>query len=426
MTETGAGRLLRNPEAPARATLLELLYDVVYVAALALLSMRLAGQVTLPGAVHSLLLLMAIWWTWSVTTILTDFYDPGRPFIQLVVGTTMVGVVLMTAALPTAFDGHGVLFASAYVAIHFVRGILLVSALRGHEAQARAARFLFWFMVSGVAWIGGGLAGGTARAWLWALALLIDYVSSGLRYPTPFIGRVPLAQYDKGSEHLGERYQQFVILALGDMVLVPTLRLRDSGFAGARIVAFLAAFATTLLLWQIYVYRAGAFLRTAITRSPARATRWAAYTHLIMVAGIVATAAGFEVVLKTPTVTTATGWIGLIMGGPALFLVGRMTFEYEVFGRVPWSRLGWLVVLVGVGPLMVLVPSVAVTVITALILLGIAISDVVVHDLAGRWRRRQRSRQRPEAGSGRPKRVRPQGDGGRRGAAGGPTKPEGP
>src|SRR4030081_498429 len=177
------------------------------------------------------------------------------------------------------------LFAGAYVGIHIGRGVLLVSVLRRHEAQIRAARFMFWFGLSAIPWLLGGLQDSTTQAILWVIALAIDLPAAGLRYPTPRRGRVPLWQYARAREHIGERYQQFMILALGDLILVSTLDYSRQSFSVAGTAAVLVTFATTVLMWQTYVQRAGALLLTSFIRRPGRAVRWAPYTHMIMVLG---------------------------------------------------------------------------------------------------------------------------------------------
>lgn len=369
--------LVRTPNAPKRATLLELLFDVVFVAALALTSMMLAREVTWARAGQLALVLIALWWTWSITALLTDFYNPQRTPIQALITATMTGTIIMAATVPLAFTTQGWLFAGAYVAIHLGRGIGLTIALRGHHAQSRAIRFFFWFGVSGVLWIVGSLQDRPTQGVLWAFAAGIDLISASLRYPTPWLGRVPLNQYDQASSHLGERYQQFIILALGDLILVPTLRIGVTGFTGLRVFGFLLAFATTLLLWQLYVYQAATILESAISDRPGRATRWAAYTHLVMVAGIVATAAGFDVVLDEPLGDTPISSVAVIAGGPLLFLIGRVVFEYEARIELAWQRLIWVVVLIGVAPLLVMIPPVAVTAVVAAILLMTAASDAI-------------------------------------------------
>lgn len=377
MTIGGSTELVRRPNGSTRATLLELLFDVVFVAALALTSMLIAEQDSWAGVGPVVLMLTAIWWTWSVTSTTTDFYDPDQRPIQVILMVTMFGAVLMAAAL--ASDAHALVFAAGYVTPHVVRGLVLVSVLHQHRHQAerRAARFLFWFLVSGVFWIVGAMLPDAPRWTLWAVAVTIDYVAAAARYPTPLLGRVPVGQYEKTTEHLGERYQQFVILALGDIILVPTLEISTADFTRARLAAFLAAFVTMLLFWQIYVLGAGSIVRTTSAQLLRRATRLAPYTHLVMLAGVVCTAAGFDLVVNRPTGDTPVRWIVLIFGGPALFLLGRTLFTYRILGVVPWHRVPWLLVLAVAAPWVGGWPPVLVTTLVVLVLAGAVVGDAM-------------------------------------------------
>ena len=317
MTTGGGAALVRRLDGSTRATLLELLFDVVFVAALAQTSKLLARPGAWAGAAV-VLMLTAIWWTWSVTTTTTEFYDPQQRPIQAILMVAMVGSVGMAASLPMVTEGQRMAFALSYVGTHVVRGIVLVTTLyrqRHHAAMVRATRFFFWFLVSGVFWIVGAVSG-TASWAIWTIAIAIDLLSAAARYPTPRLGRVPLDQYDRTTAHLGERYQQFVILALGDIILVPTLEVSRSAFAGLRVTALFCAFAIMLLLWQVYVFRAGELLEAAAGPKPGRSTRMAPYTHLVILVGVLVTAASFDLVVTRPTGTTPVGWLILIIGGP--------------------------------------------------------------------------------------------------------------
>ncbi|MCG5442082.1 low temperature requirement protein A [Micromonospora sp. NIE79] len=341
MTTGGTAALVRRPDGSTRATLLELLFDVVFVASLALTSTLLAQRHNWSGAAMVLLMLTAIWWTWSVTSTTTEFYDPQQRPIQAILMVAMVGSVGMAASLPMVSDGHAMVFAISYVGTHVIRGIILVTTLyrkRHRAAMVRAARFFFWFVVSGVLWITGA-ASGTVNWTLWTIAITIDLLSAAARYPTPWLGRVPSEQYERTTAHLGERYQQFIILALGDIILVPTLQVSRGPLAGLRVAALFCAFAIMLLLWQVYVFRAGELLEAGAGPKSGRPARVAPYTHLVMLAGVVATAASFDLVVSRPTGTTPVGWLLLILGGPALFVIGRALFTLLVSMVVPWRRM---------------------------------------------------------------------------------------
>jgi low temperature requirement protein LtrA len=388
---TRAAALLRKPGQPQRATFLELFFDLAFVFALTRISQRLVQDFSGNAAVadrfvqggRALLLLLALWMVWFAMALITDIYDPQRPEIQLLVFATMFGSLVMAVAVPEAFGDHGLAFAGAYVAIHLGRGLFLVPALRGHPAQRRAVRILTWYSMSAVAWIAGALvAGGPARAVLWTLAIGVDYTGGKLGQPVPGLGRTG-AELPVLAEHLSERYRQFFIIALGELILVTGVTYSGGSSGLGSTVAFVVSFATTALLWRIYIYRAGELLPVAIAaaREPARLAVLSSPAHLLMVIGVVAIAAGIELVIGHPFGHTDPAWIAVMLSGPALFLAGRAIFEYAVFGRVSRSRVVGVLVLAAVTPAMIFLPPLAVAIAAAVVLAEIAVSD------AGRARR---------------------------------------
>ncbi|SCG45313.1 low temperature requirement protein A [Micromonospora halophytica] len=143
------------------------------------------------------------------------------------------------------------------------------------------------------------------------------------------------------------------------------------------MAAFTVAFVSTLLLWRIYVHKSGELLPQAIqsSRTPNKFLRTAPYTHLMMVAGVVTTAAGFDLVLHEPSGRTPPAWAAVILGGPALFLVGRCCFEYEVFSRVSPSRPGGLLALLTIAPAVLFLPPLFAATGAMAVLAGVAVAD---------------------------------------------------
>ncbi|MFG2053114.1 low temperature requirement protein A [Micromonospora sp. NPDC048930] len=376
MTSSRASGLLRRPGDP-RATYLELFFDLAFVFALAQLSYALLQDLAWSGAFQALVLLLAVWWVWFTTAWITELFDPQRPAIQVLAIAIMIGALVMAVALPDAFGEQGLIFAGAYVAVHVGRDLFLVIALRGHELRRSSLRGLFWFGVSALPWIAGAFAHGTARGTLWAVAVVLDYAAYVFRHPTPGIGRTPTAQLPSVAEHLAERYRQFFIIALGELILVTGLTLRDTGFAAHRAAAFITSIAITVLLWRIYIYRAGELLSPAIAAAAdrARLARSVSYTHLAMVAGIVFTAVGAELVIAHPLGHGTPAWVAVMLGGPALFLAGRAAFEYTVFAHVSPGRPIGLLALAALAPVMRHVPPLLSGVAAAAVLAGVALSD---------------------------------------------------
>jgi low temperature requirement protein LtrA len=96
-----------------------------------------------------------------------------------------------------------------------------------------------------------------------------------------------------------------------------------------------------------------------------------------MVAGIVVTAVGVELVIAHPFGHSKRPWILVILGGPALFLAGRALFEYAVFARVSLDRPIGVLVLAALAPVVLLLPPLPVALAATAVLTGVGIADAV-------------------------------------------------
>jgi low temperature requirement protein LtrA len=380
MTTGRASWLLRRPE-QTRTAFLELFFDLVFVLALFLLSQELLKHLSWTGALQTLVLLLAVLLVWFFVVLFTDTFELWHPLIQLLVMSIMFCTLVMAAAVPEAFGRRGLVFAGAYVTVRVGATAAAVLLSRGHEAQRNALRLLFWASMTTAPWIVGAFLHGWARAALWTTAMVVEYTAIGLGFPTPRLGRGGTRRIEVvvSEEHMAERYQLFFIIALGEPILVTGLTFSNGDFGPASSAATLVAFATTALLWRIYIHRAGAMLAVAIagTHHPRRVAVLTIYAHVIMVAGIVSIAVGDELVIRDPLEHTHLTWNAVILGGPALFLAGRATFEYAVFERVSRSRVIGALTLVAITPAMRPVPALAAATAAALALAGVAIADAV-------------------------------------------------
>ena len=372
-----AATLLRRPEDPGRATFLELFFDLVFVFALFRISQGLLERLTWSGAFQTLVVLLAVWWVWGNTAGLANRFDPAQPAIQALVIGCMFGSFLLAVVAPEAFGPRGLVFAGAYVVVQVGRSLVLVLVSRGHERQPFELRSLFWFGVSAPLWLAGALAHGWARGVLWAVAVAVDYVPFGLGLPVPGLGRAGLAEFSVSAEFLAERQRQFFIIALGELSVASGLAFASGGLVADRTAAVVVAFVTTVLLWRIYIYRAGGVLGAAVAAAPdpLRVVNSVLYAHAVMVAGVVAISVGDDLVIRHPSGHTQPAWIAVVLGGPALFLAGRAILEYAVFRRVSRDRVVGVLVLAAISPAMILVPPLVVVVAAAVVLAGVAVTD---------------------------------------------------
>ncbi|MFD0744516.1 low temperature requirement protein A [Phytohabitans flavus] len=378
--------MFRKPGRPLGISYLELFFDLVFVFALTQLSGVLLEGITSEQpsvrASEALLLLLALLMLWFVMAPVTHVYDPQQPEIQVIFAGTMFGTLLLAVTLPDAFGSGGLAFAGTYVGIHIGRGLILIFALRGHQAQRRSLGVLLWFVVSAVPWlVGATLTEGDVRAALWALAVAIEYTAFIMVFAAPWNFRVALvSRWPVDPEHLGERYRQFVTIALGELIAVSGVADGAHVSSPGAVAAFFVSFVTTVLLWRTYLFQAAALLPAAIqaAHTPARLARVALITHVIMVAGIVVTDAGFELVIEQPLGHTDPARISAVIGGPVLYLTGRFLFGHAIYGRMSHSRVIGALSLAGISPAMIFLPPLAVAVGPTLVLLGIVISDAVL------------------------------------------------
>ena len=383
-----ADRLLRT-HGQTRAAFVELFFDLVFVLAFLRLSQQLLEHLSWRGALQTLVLLLAVLMVWFFAALYTDTFDLRHPLIQLPIISIMFSALVMAAATPAAFGRHGLAFAGAYVAVRVGANAIAVIVLRGHEGQRNAVRLLVWAGMSAAPWLAGAFVHGSAREPLWVAAAAVDYAGVGLGFPTPKLGRAGARRIEVviSEEHVAERYQQFFIIALGEPILVTGLAFANGEFGATRTAATVVAFATTALMWRIYIHRAGALLADAIAAATnlRRLAVLTIYSHVTMVAGIITIAVADELVIQHPSGRPHRSWIAVILGGPALFLAGRGIFEYAVFGRVSRPRVIGALVLLAIAPAMTLLPPLAVATTAAIILAcvvtfilaGVAVSDAV-------------------------------------------------
>jgi low temperature requirement protein LtrA len=322
-------------------------------------------------------LFVAVWRIWFMTTWITNRLDQEYWPVQLMVILTLTGGLLLAVAVPGAFGHNGLIFAGINVGIRVGQHLFAALILRGHDMQRIAVGALVWSAVSLPAWIAGGLTHDTARGVLWALGVAIDYFAMSINFRIPGQRRTQTTEAPVAAEHLAERYRQVFIIALGELIIASALTLSGEGFRRDRTLAFLSTIATTVLLWRIYIHRTGRLLSAAFAARPVSPgmARWAGHAHLTMVAGLVITAVGDQLVIIHPSARTPLTWAVVILGGPAVFLIARGGSEYLVFTRVSADRILGVLVLAALAPLARHAQALTTDIAATLVLAAVAIID---------------------------------------------------
>jgi len=351
-------RLLRKrtSHADSKVTFIELFFDLVFVFAVTQLSHSLLAHLDLAGALHTLLLLMAVWWVWIYTSWVTNWLDPERPPVRLALLALMLAGLLLSTSIPKAFESQGLVFAGAFVFMQVGRTLFTLWAIGRDDAglTRNFQRILVWLSISAAFWIAGGLVDGPLRRALWLVALIVEYLGPSAGFWVPQLGRSTTNDWTVEGGHLAERCALFIIIALGESILVTGATFADLAWTAATVTAFVVSFIGSVAMWWIY-FDTGAERGShhiASSDDPGRLARIAyTYLHLLIVAGIIVAAVADELVLAHPTGHTEPKALAAIIGGPALYLVGNLLFKRVIAGRLPLSHL------VGVALLLALIPA---------------------------------------------------------------------
>ncbi|CCH20736.1 low temperature requirement protein A [Micromonospora lupini] len=379
-TDGGATAATPPDSGLERPAFLELFFDLVYVFALVTLATMLADDLSWTGFAEVLVLLLAFTMIWALVAWTADTINLTSPSGQGHLITVAAASLLLAAVAADAYGERALLFAITFVVIPLsTTAYYAVVVSKGRALPRSTIRIQAWKSVTGVAWIAGALVGGSGQLPIWALAVVVEYVGAVCGWPLPRIGRSRPRDWRLVDARVAERYRQFVIIALGVSIFVTGTTFSASEYTLARAWALLVVFSTVVLMWRIYIYRAGELLTDAIARStdPALLTQSAAATHLIMVAGIAGAAVTSHLVVGRPLGETPPSWAAVILGGPALYLLGRGVLDFTVFGRISRSRLAGVVLLACLAPATPLLPPVLVALLAMIVLALIAAANLI-------------------------------------------------
>jgi low temperature requirement protein LtrA len=379
--------LMRARAGAERVTNIELFFDLVYVFAVTQISHYLLAHPTAAGALRAGLLLVMVWLVWVYTTWVTNWLDPGRIAVRLLLLGLAGASLVMSAALPEAFSARGLAVGAAYAAMQIGRSTFTVLALRGRDLRRNFQRILAWCVVSGALAIAGGLAGGGARAALWVAAVGVDLLGGLAGFYTPGLGRSTTREWTIEGGHFAERCQAFMLIALGESIVLIGATLSGLARIGpAQMAAFGVALCGSIGLWWLYFDRSADEGARIIARSddPGRLGRSAYHViHPVMVAGIIVGAAADEVTVADPGAVGRPAAAWLILGGAGLFLAGHAAFKYVIWRVASWPRIGALAVLALLGLAAPHVSALALGACAAAVVVAVAAADFPGHGAPG-------------------------------------------
>lgn len=355
----------------------ELFFDLVFVYAITQTAHLFIHHFTPYGAYQGLLILLAVWWVWVFTTWVTNWLDPERVPVRLLLFALMLLGMILSIAIPESFGQHGLLFALAYVFMQLGRTLFVCLHSRKHNPVLHRdfMRMTLWFTLSGAFWIYGALQEAQERTLWWTLALFLEYLSASLSFRVPGLGKSDSAEWKISGHHFAERCGLLIIIALGESLLVTGNTFAEMDWDGATVTGFVSAFVATVAMWWIYFSLSAerASHRLNESEETGKMARLVyTYIHFLIIAGIVLTAVADEFILHHAHGHISTATLVAALGGPALYLLGNILFKVLTFNSHPRSHYIGLGLLALLGVCHSLLTPAALALLSALVLVLVA------------------------------------------------------
>jgi low temperature requirement protein LtrA len=372
--------LSREGGAEREVSPLELFFDLVYVFAIGPLSHHLVEHVDARTAAETVILALAIFYAWYMVAWGTNWLDPDPVPVRLALVGLMFASLLMSVAIGDAFGDRAWLFVTGYLILQVGRCAFLILALRGRPQGEHFVNNLG--VGDGRRCSVGGRRDRPRRHGLplWTVAILIAYAGDWVQHWLPCRGRrVDLEHTEIAGGHLVERFRLFFIIVLGEIVLTTGTAFAGEPFELERLLALAIAFAGTVALWWCYFQRAEPLgARAARSAEDAGAVGlWATWTLTLIVLAMVGIVVADEMAVAHPGDDVTVGFTVLAFGGPAVFLLAELLFQYATHGKALRSRA------LGAAALAILaVPAAQSTLIVGIalssaVLIAVAIGDTV-------------------------------------------------
>ena len=360
------------------ATFVELFFDLVFVFALTEVTALTLEHLDWEGAARSLLIFWMIWWAWGQWTWALNPCNTEHLLVRVTTLAATAVAFIMAASVSQAFgDDGGLWFAIPYVVVRAGGlGIFLAVASEDAARLKGVLRFTVASIPGMVVVIVGGFMDADVRAWFWLAVVLMDIGAS--MFSTVGGG------WRLNAGHFAERHALFVIIALGESLIVVGLIVTDAERTADLLGVAIGAVVVTCLLWWTYFGWLKDALEVQLEREPHETEIQLgrdAFTllHFPVIGGVIGVAIGFEEMVLHPGEPLETAGMVALALGLVLFVGG---------GAAAWARAGRQVLLPRLGVLTALVvalvlaadaqPPVVLTIV-AVAIAAIAIIEHVQH-----------------------------------------------
>lgn len=336
---------MRGLEVPERtedftADPVELFFDLAFVFAFSQLVHLLLVHPDWEHVGQAGLVFVLLWLPWTQFTWSANAVPGNQRSVRIIFLIGTAASVPMAAAVESAFDGGGALFAIPLAIILLMAlSLMVIGVDTGSEEFASAVRYAIPNAIAMVVLIVGGFLDDGARVAMWVVSVLIVVVS------TVRAGR---GHWLIRPGHFAERHGLIIIVALGEVIValgnavVEPLN-EGEGFSATSVGALVAAGVLAGILWWSYFDRVQPALEHRAEETPTGDRgRFArdvyTYAHAPIVAGVILVAVGLEEAALHPDTPLGLPFRIMLFAGIALFVGGVAVGIHRAFGVIAKER----------------------------------------------------------------------------------------
>lgn len=91
-----------------------LFFDLVFAFSVTQITHTLLSHFTPLGMLQTTVLFLSVWWLWVYTAWITNWLDPEKTAVRVLLFALMLGGLMLSTSIPKAFESRGLWFALAY------------------------------------------------------------------------------------------------------------------------------------------------------------------------------------------------------------------------------------------------------------------------------------------------------------------------
>ena len=313
------------PPAPdIRVSTLELFFDLVFVFTITQLAETLADHLSFATLGNVILILAMVWWMYSGYAWLTNAVAPNSTTRRTLLLGGMAGFLIMSLAIPHAFDEYGWLFGASYLVVNGIHSALFQLA----ESRTRLAMRIITplNLLAALLVLAGGFLPEPWRHLCWIAAPVIQIVGG-------YLHRAEM--HSIAAAHFTERHALVIIVALGESIVSIGAGFKGVHLGLGAILVAVLGLCIAYYLWWFYFAgddeRAEHVLARTDGRRRARLALQAwGYAHYPMLLGIVVLSVGIKKTVGHAFEGMPWGYALALAGGVALYLLGHAAFLVQL------------------------------------------------------------------------------------------------